>query len=200
MTTPELVILLIAIAVIFIAAVATAISRSKRRSAYKGTSYIFNEDGTVKWPEFTGQSEGEPDPAPWPMNEWRPTRLRVHDENGPVLQHNNGGGWKNTPQEPLNYTSFSIRESDRDGKFKIHKLECDNCGGDLTVMNGKRLAFCAFCNAQYYLENFEPNTEEFERPRRRTPMSQPYCLEEPLRYVDGGASYRNLTGFVEWLE
>lgn len=109
---------------------------------------------------------------------------------------------RSTASPPVWHTDSTVCEktyesSPSDNKdFKLHKLECDNCGSPLTVTEGKRLAFCAFCNAQYYLEGFEPELEDFRHPSE-TSMSSLYCREDPFRY-SGGASNRRI--YAAWFD
>jgi hypothetical protein len=136
-----------------------------------------------------------------------------NDDPGLKLQHKvNDGAWEDTPPytgelgkpnwtdggvkfRPQQPTHFTQVEQDyhyepNDPAFKMHKLVCENCDSPLTVTDGKRLAFCAFCNAQYYLENFEPELEEFPAPSE-TSMSNLYCLDDPYRY-SGASSGRTV--------
>lgn len=70
---------------------------------------------------------------------------------------------------------------ERVDKFKKHKLDCDNCGGPLTMGNNN-IASCNFCNSQYYLEGFKRDySDDWEYERDYDPG--PY-------WVDGGVSLR----------
>jgi hypothetical protein len=154
--------------------------------------------------------------------------IRLSEENddpGLKLQHKvNDGAWEDTPpytgelgkplwsdggvkhrqQGPTHFTQYeqayhSAPEPEPDPGFKVHRLKCETCDGPLTVVDGKKLAVCPFCKAQYYLENYDPDLEEFRPPP--TLESSPYCLEDPWRYDAGGASTREILGKTGgWLD
>lgn len=85
-------------------------------------------------------------------------------------------------------TNFKIERVDN---FKKHKLDCDNCGGPLTVGNNN-IASCSFCNSQYYLEGFKKDySDDWEYEHDY--IAEPY-------YVDGGVSMRSASkGAIAWL-
>lgn len=165
------------------------------------TSHLFNDDGSIKWPEglhdelaareeqtiadsmllkhpevavmrATWASEDDPKTPKWVDG-------GVSIKTVPAVWHESG------PNE------YRILDSEPDEGFKIHKLECDNCGASLKVEPGSRIALCPHCGGTYYLENFEPDADPWPPPStmsyfladsfQRRPPSRPPDLGRRIR-------------------
>lgn len=102
---------------------------------------------------------------------------------------------------PANSQPAVWKDPEPGTKFKKHKLDCDTCGGPLTVMEGQ-LAVCEFCKSQYYLEGYEARKIEpdYDPDWAKTPYWQEggAVMRTSPYYVDGGVSVRP-SPYARWM-